>query len=141
MGLEPMGGEGSVVEVDETFIGRDKGVKPDHEKKGRGYAHKHKVLAFVDRKTVNRRRKMIPFTPPGSAFNFATPCLTGRRVAQMGCRGRDQLRLLKRQLSLPVSMMSQWWVSRSSSAVVILASPKTEAYSAKARLVMMVVRS
>ena len=26
----------------------------------------------------------------------------------------DQLRFLKRQLSLPVSMMSQWWVSRSS---------------------------
>jgi hypothetical protein len=32
---------------------------------------------------------------------------------------------LKRQLSLPVSTMSQWWVSRSRSAVVILASPKT----------------
>jgi hypothetical protein len=34
-------------------------------------------------------------------------------------------RLLKRQLSFPVSMMSQWWVRRSSSAVVILASLKT----------------
>src|SRR5207302_8644869 len=32
-----------------------------------------------------------------------------------------QVRFLKRQLSLPVSRMSQWWVSRSSSAVVILA--------------------
>ena len=29
---------------------------------------------------------------------------------------------MKRQLSLPVSMMSQWWVKRSSSAVVILGS-------------------
>ena len=36
-----------------------------------------------------------------------------------------QARFLKRQLSLPVSTISQWWVSRSSSAVVILASPKT----------------
>ena len=35
-------------------------------------------------------------------------------------------RLRKRQLSLPVSTMSQWWVSRSRSAVVILASPKTD---------------
>jgi hypothetical protein len=32
-----------------------------------------------------------------------------------------QARFLNRQLSLPVSTMSQWWVSRSSSAVVILA--------------------
>ena len=31
-----------------------------------------------------------------------------------------QERFLKRQLSLPVSMISQWWVRRSSSAVVIL---------------------
>jgi hypothetical protein len=36
---------------------------------------------------------------------------------------------LKRQLSLPVSTMSQWWVSRSSSAVVILASPNTLGHS------------
>jgi len=41
--------------------------------------------------------------------------------------GRDALfqpRFLNRQLSLPVSTMSQWWVRRSSIAVVILASPK-----------------
>jgi hypothetical protein len=45
-------------------------------------------------------------------------------------------RFLKRQLSLPVSMMSQWCVSRSSMAVVILASPNTCGQSAKARLVV-----
>ena len=48
----------------------------------------------------------------------------------------DQARFLKRQLSLPVSTMSQWWVSRSSRAVVILASPKTLGHSPKARLVV-----
>ena len=58
----------------------------------------------------------------------------------MGPRGRSarhgpQVRFLKRQLSLPVSRMSQWWVSRSSSAVVILGSAKTLGHSAKARLV------
>ncbi len=55
---EPMGGEGITVEVDETFIGRDKTMKPDHEKKGRGYAHKHKILALVDRST-GRARAMV----------------------------------------------------------------------------------
>ena len=54
----PMDGEGGAVEVDETFIGRDKDIKPDHEKKGRGYAHKHKVLALVDRK-AGRARAMV----------------------------------------------------------------------------------
>jgi hypothetical protein len=43
---------------------------------------------------------------------------------------------LKRQLSLPVSTMSQWWVKRSSSAVVILASPNTLGHSPKARMVV-----
>ncbi len=38
---------------------------------------------------------------------------------------------LKRQLSLPVSRMWQWCVSRSSSAVVIFASPNTLAHSLK----------
>lgn len=47
--FEPMGGDGHFVEVDETFIGHDRSVKPKHEKKGRGYAHKHKVLTLVQR--------------------------------------------------------------------------------------------
>lgn len=42
--LPPMGGEGAVVEVDETFIGQKKGVP-----KRRGYAHKHAVLSLVER--------------------------------------------------------------------------------------------
>ena len=44
---------------------------------------------------------------------------------------------LNRKLSFPVSRMWQWWVRRSSSAVVILASPNTPAYSLKLRLVVM----
>jgi adenylate cyclase len=48
--------------------------------------------------------------------------------------GPGQARFLKRQLSLPVSTMSQWWVSRSSSAVVIL--PKTPGHSPKAKFVV-----
>ena len=45
----PLGGSGQIVEVDETFIGIDRDKKPKHEKKGRGYAHKHKVLTLVER--------------------------------------------------------------------------------------------
>lgn len=44
---------------------------------------------------------------------------------------------LNLKLSFPVSRMWQRWVKRSSSAVVILASPKTVAHSAKLRLVVM----
>jgi hypothetical protein len=44
-----------------------------------------------------------------------------------------QARFLKRQRSLPVSTMSQWWVRRSSNAVVISASPNTLGHSPNAR--------
>lgn len=42
----PMGGGGSTVEVDETFWGN---TKPKGQKKGRGYAHKEKILSLVER--------------------------------------------------------------------------------------------
>jgi transposase-like protein len=50
-GALDFGSGGGVVEVDETFIGNDRTIKPKHTKKGRGYAHKHKVLTLVDRDT------------------------------------------------------------------------------------------
>src|SRR5690349_6430260 len=40
--LDVFGGDGGIVEVDETFIGHDKTIKPKGEKRGRGYHHKHK---------------------------------------------------------------------------------------------------
>jgi transposase-like protein len=43
-GLAPMGGPGTIVEIDETFIG-NKADMPKH----RGYAHKHAVLSLVER--------------------------------------------------------------------------------------------
>jgi len=49
--LAPFGAGGGIVEVDETFIGNDRTIKPKHTKKGRGYHHKHKVLSLVDRAT------------------------------------------------------------------------------------------
>lgn len=44
-GLEPLGGEGKIVEADETFFGQQKGKK---KAKG-GYGHKMKVLSLVER--------------------------------------------------------------------------------------------
>jgi transposase-like protein len=45
VGLPPMGGPGSIVEVDETFIGRVEGVP----KQRSGSAHKNVVLTLVER--------------------------------------------------------------------------------------------
>ena len=56
--LSPFGSGGGIVEVDETFIGHDKTIKPKGEKKGRGYAHKHKILSLVDR-TTGRARNFV----------------------------------------------------------------------------------
>lgn len=56
--LAPFGGNGGVVEVDATFIGNDRSIKPKGEKKGRGFHHKHKVLSLVDR-TTGRARSMV----------------------------------------------------------------------------------
>jgi transposase-like protein len=53
--LAPFGGEGSIVESDETFIGRDYTKKPKGSRKGRGYGHKFKVLSLVDRTTGRAR--------------------------------------------------------------------------------------
>jgi len=50
---------GGVVEVDETFIGIDRSKKPKGEKKGRGYAHKFKVLSLVDRETGKARSVVV----------------------------------------------------------------------------------
>jgi transposase-like protein len=57
--LTPFGGSGGIVEVDETFIGNDRTIKPKHDKKGRGYAHKHKVLSLVDRSTGQARSMVV----------------------------------------------------------------------------------
>ena len=57
-GSVDFGAGGGVVEVDETFIGHDKTIKPKHSKKGRGYAYKYKVLTLVDRST-GRAKSMV----------------------------------------------------------------------------------
>ena len=57
-GSVDFGAGGGVVEVDETFIGHDKTIKPKHSKKGRGYAHKHKLLTLVDRSS-GRAKSMV----------------------------------------------------------------------------------
>ncbi len=57
-GLEQFGGHGGPVEVDETFIGRDFGRKPEGDVRGRGFAHKYKIFTLVDR-TIGHARSMV----------------------------------------------------------------------------------
>lgn len=53
-GLAPMGGDGGVVEVDETYIGIKDGAV-----KGKSYHHKMGVLSLVDRTTGEARSAII----------------------------------------------------------------------------------
>ena len=53
-GLAAFGGNGGIVEVDETFIGNDK-----RKKKRAGYEHKNKVLGLIDRKTKQSRNIVV----------------------------------------------------------------------------------
>jgi transposase-like protein len=57
--LRSFGSGGGGVEVDETFIGRDKKKKPDTDNFKRGYQHKYKVLALVDRTTGQARATVV----------------------------------------------------------------------------------
>lgn len=52
--LSPFGSNGGVVEVDETFIGKEEGMP-----KRRGYAHKRKVLSLLDRESGQSRSVVI----------------------------------------------------------------------------------
>lgn len=55
-GFAPMGSGGGVVEIDETFIGKDsRKIKG----RGRGYEHKLKVLSLVDRESGNARSVVV----------------------------------------------------------------------------------
>ena len=54
-----VGNNGGDVEVDKTFIGNDRTVKPRGARKGRGYAHKNKVLSLVDRSTGQARSVVV----------------------------------------------------------------------------------
>lgn len=52
--LAPFGGNGGVVEVDETFIGHPKGAE-----KKRAFHHKMEVLALVDRGSGKARTMVV----------------------------------------------------------------------------------
>jgi len=58
VGGEPMGGGGTPVEVDETFIGHDILNPPEHDKKA-GIHNMNKVLSLVDRATGEARSFVV----------------------------------------------------------------------------------
>lgn len=55
--LAPMGGNGGIVEADETFIGREPDRRTKKPIKG-GFQHKMKVLSLIDR-TTGRSRSVV----------------------------------------------------------------------------------
>lgn len=57
--LSQFGVGGGIVEVDETFIGNDRRIKPKGEKRGRGWHHKHKILALLDRDSGQARSFVV----------------------------------------------------------------------------------
>jgi transposase-like protein len=60
LGMEPMGGAGSIVEVDETFIGRKEGAVVQ-----RGYRHKNAVMSLIERRDEGAR--VISFHVDGTS--------------------------------------------------------------------------
>jgi transposase-like protein len=57
--LAPMGGDGGIVEVDETFYGQKEGAV-----KARGFHHKIAILALVDRSTGKSRSMVVEKVSP-----------------------------------------------------------------------------
>ena len=57
--LAPFGADGGVVEIDETYVGNDRTIKPRGEKRGRGFHHKNKVLSLVDRNSGQARSFVV----------------------------------------------------------------------------------
>lgn len=56
------------VEVDETFIGNDRTIKPEGEKRGRGFHHKNKVLSLVDRNSGQARSFVVDDVKASTIF-------------------------------------------------------------------------
>src|SRR6202011_4466332 len=116
------------------WLGANSAVKrqaigtPDRHGKGTPHRRWDRLVPVANRRVPRASRSAL--TSDGAAR------VGGACLPSGASRGGTQARCLKRQLSLPVSMISQWWVSRSSSAVVILASPNTLGHSPKARLVV-----
>ena len=52
LGVEPLGGPGGIVEIDETFIGKKEGLEIK-----RGYAHKHAVMTLIERSPEGGRSR------------------------------------------------------------------------------------
>ena len=67
--IEPMGGDGGIVEIDETFIG----TKYKKSAGARGYAHKNAVMSLVERRPEGAR--VISFHVGGTAAADLLPVI------------------------------------------------------------------
>ena len=88
VGLEPMGGEGQTVEVDETYWGKVENVPP------RGTAHKQTILSLVNRDTGEARSFHIESSSVASVVPLAMKNIK-KETAIMTDEGRHYLRFKK----------------------------------------------
>jgi transposase-like protein len=74
--LAPFGGDGGIVEADETFIGNRKGVKIPEG----GIGHKMKVLSLVERNTGAKRSMVLPDFKPQTIADMVSANLAKEAV-------------------------------------------------------------
>jgi transposase-like protein len=60
--LTPIGGDGAVIEIDETFIGKKKDMP-----KRRGWAHKHAVMTLIERGPAGGKSRSFHVTGTAAA--------------------------------------------------------------------------
>lgn len=90
VGAAPVGGEGQIIEADETFIGRKEGTEVR-----RGYFHKNAVLTLVER--------------GGSARSFHIDAATGRNIAPIiAAQAAKESRLMTDEATYYVTVGKQF---------------------------------
>lgn len=77
VGIERFGDCGGAVEVDETFIGRDYNKKPEGEKRGRGFAHKYKIVSLIDRQRGRSRSVVVDDLKTQTLYSLLSKNISG----------------------------------------------------------------
>lgn len=107
-----IGSDGRVVDVNETFAGNDRSIKRKDEKKGRGYAHKFKVMSLINR-TASRARNMVADDLKAKSLMRIVQENTCREVNVMASEGEQYTHWWKRFTSYGIVHHNQGECGRS----------------------------
>jgi transposase-like protein len=75
--MERFGAMGGAVEADETFVGRDFDKKPWGEKRGRGFAHKYKIVSLIDRQKGLSRSIVVDDLKTQTLYSLLSKNISG----------------------------------------------------------------